>query len=49
MDIAADLTKVLRRIVSQGDGGQLLSEDAATALGLSLSTLQRRLAEVGLS
>ena len=49
MDIAADLTGSLRRMLTQGTGGQLSIVDAAGSLGLSVRTLQRRLAEVGLS
>jgi len=49
MDIAADLTASLRRMLTQGTGGQLSIEDAAGSLGLAVRTLQRRLAGVGLS
>ena len=47
-DLAADVIAYLHRSVSQGGDGQLSIEDAAGALALSVRTLQRRLAEVGL-
>jgi AraC-like DNA-binding protein len=47
--VAAAVAARLRNALDQGNGSQLLIEDAATSLGLSVRTLQRRLTEAGLS
>ena len=47
--VAAAVAARLRNALDQGTGSQLLIEDAATSLGLSVRTLQRRLTEVGVS
>lgn len=47
--VAADVVARLRIALAQRTGSQLFIEDAASSLGLSVRTLQRRLAEAGLS
>lgn len=47
--VAAAVAASLRSTLAKGTGGQLLIEDAASSLDLSVRTLQRRLAEAGLS
>lgn len=47
--IAAEVTAHLYRMITEEAGSQLSIEEAADGLGLSVRTLQRRLAEGGLS
>jgi AraC-like DNA-binding protein len=49
MDTIEDLTAHLRSVVTKGNGGQLSIQHAAGRLGLTVRTLQRRLAEGGFS
>lgn len=49
MDIAPDVAAHLRRLVCQGNESPLSIADAASSLGLSVRTLQRRLADSGLT
>ena len=47
--VAADVVATLREVLARESGGQLQIEGVAGLLGLSVRTLQRRLAERGLS
>ena len=46
-DVATNVVARLRIALAQRTGSQLFIEDAASSLGLSVHTLQRRLAEAG--